>query len=322
MILARQYDADLAHWRQVQADHPDSREASRMVAALIIDRSRQQAGLPSSAALDLARVESPPADPSAMDAADEAIAGNLADRITGVRLTRIQQLETAVKSGQANADVYIELAQLYLDKERDYEAERLLTRAREETGRDARVLWMSEDVTMRRLAKKVSAAEREVQIEESPQTRTALEQLVKERDKVEIDIFVERSRRDPDNLGIRYELGRCLARAGKMDQARAYLEEALAHEASRCHAALVLGRSLLSGGQAPEALRHFRMAAAAAAQTGQAECHADALLTAAQTTARGKLVRLARRYLTQLLKIDPGHRAAAALLEALDRQTD
>jgi predicted Zn-dependent protease len=256
-----------------------------------------------------------------MDAADDAVAGNLTDPVTGVRLTRIQQLETAVKSGQANADVYLELAQLYLDKERDYEAERLLTRAREETGRDARVLGMSEDVTMRRLAKKVTAAQREVQIEDTPQTRSALEQLVKERDRVEIEIFLERSRRDPDNLAIRYDLGRRLARAGKMDQARAYLEEALQHEASRPHAALVLGRSLLAGGQAPEALRHFRLAAAAAAQTWQVECQAEALLAAAQTTARGKLVRLARRYLAQLVKIDPGHRAAAALLEALDRPT-
>jgi tetratricopeptide (TPR) repeat protein len=292
-----------------------------MVAALIIQRSRQQGGLPPVAALELATQQQPQATGSQSGTTNPPAADALLDPIAGVRLTRVQQLETAVKSGNANADIYLELAQQYLDKGREYEAERLLTRAREDTGRDARVLWMSEDVTMLRLAKKVSAAEREVELDDTPQTRSALEQLVKERDRAEIEIFQERSRRDPDSLAIRYELGRRLARAGKMDQARTYLEQALQHEASRCHAALALGGSLLGSGQAPEALRHFRIAAASAAQSGQTECQAEALLQAAQVAARGKLLRLARRYLAQLLKVDPAHAAGTVLLESLERRS-
>jgi thioredoxin-like negative regulator of GroEL len=290
-----------------------------MVAALIIEKGRRQGGLPPLAALDLARAEPSPG-PQASATAASSVADVLVDPVTGVRLTRIQQLETAVKGGQANADIFLELARLYLDKGREYEAERLLTRARDETGRDARILGMSEDVTMLRLAKKVSAAERDVELEDTPQTRTALAQIVKERDRIEIEIFQERSRRDPDDLSVRYELGRRLARAGKLDQARPYFEQALQHETSRCHAALALGGSLLSAGQAAEAQRHFRMAAASAGQTGQAACQGEALLQAAQVAARGKLLRLARRYVTQLLKLDPGHQAGTALLEALERR--
>lgn len=319
-VSAGRYERALAHWREVQTAEPDNAEASRMVAALIIERSRQQAGLPPSTALDLALIDSPPpAEPAKMDAADAAVADALSNEITGIRLTRIQQLETAIKGEAANADVFLELARLYLDKGREYEAERLLVRGREATGQDARILSFGEDVTMLRLEKKVSAAERDVELEDTPQSQAALAQLVKERDRIETEIFRERTRREPDNLALRYELGRRLVRAGKPDQAQPLLAEALHDPSSRCHAAFELAGCALEAGQAPEALRYYRQAAAAATQTGQSQCQAEALLQAARLAGRSKLLRLARRYLGQLLRLDPHHRAGAALARSLER---
>jgi Tfp pilus assembly protein PilF len=238
---------------------------------------------------------------------------------TGIRLTRVQQLETAIKEDAANADTFLELARLYLDKGREYEAERLLARAREATGRDPRVLSLGEDVTMSRLEKKVSAALRDAEQDDSPTARTAAEQLVKERDKIEIDIFHQRIAREPDNLTLRYELGWRLKRAGRLADARPHLEVALQSESSRSQAAMELASYFLQSGQPAEALRHYRMAAAAAAHGGDVAVQAKALFQAGELAARQQLGRLARRYIGELLRVEPSHRAGTTLLESLER---
>jgi tetratricopeptide (TPR) repeat protein len=238
---------------------------------------------------------------------------------TGIRLTRVQQLETAIKEDTANADTFLELARLYLDKGREYEAERLLARAREATGRDPRVLTLGEDVTMLRLEKKVTAALRDMEQEDSPTARTAAEQLVKERDKIEIDIFHQRIAREPDHLPLRYELGWRLKRAGRLADARPHLEVALQNESSRSKSAMDLASYFLQSGQPAEALRHYRIAAAAAAHAGDAAAQAKALFQAGELAARQQLGRLARRYIGELLHVEPSHRAGTALLETLER---
>ena len=311
----RQYDEALSHWRQVQAANPENPEASRMIAALVIERSRRQAGLPRSAALDLAISPAAQATPEFRLLAPAA--ASLADSTAGVRLSRVQQLETAIKGEDANVDVYLELARLYLEKGRDYEAERLLSRAREATGRNPQVLCMAEDVAMLRQEKRVQAAQRDVELEDSAKTRAALAQMVRQRDELEISVFLERSRRDADDLSLKYELGRRLVWAGRPAEARQFLELALEHPPSRPRAALELAACSVASSQAPEALRNYRLAASAAIQSGDENAQAEALFAAAQLARRLKLNRLARRYLAQLMQVAPSHRAGAALWESL-----
>jgi tetratricopeptide (TPR) repeat protein len=323
--FGRQFDEALTHWRAVQDGDPDNREASRMVAALLIERSRQQAGLPPRSEFEWSDGNLAEGSPSmAAAAGEQQPSGSPGDfpalaNPAGIRLTRTQQLEAAIKDEQANADVFLELARLYLDKGREYEAERLLARAREATGRDPRILTLGEDVTMLRLDKKVAAALRDVEQEETPPARTALEQLVKERDRVEIEIFNQRIAREPDNLALRYELGRRLKRAGKLAEARPHLEVALQHDASCSQAAMELASYFLQSGQPAEALRHFRLAAAAAAQSGQSAQQAAALFQAGELATRQQLMRLARRYIAELLRVEPSHADGIALWEALER---
>lgn len=323
--FARKFDEALAHWREVQARDPDNRDASQMVAALVIERSRQQAGLPPRSDLDLGQRHVPPTASDRNDAgfppssATSSQDYSLTSPGAGIRLTRVQQLETAIKEDAANADTFLELARLYLDKGREYEAERLLARAREATGRDPRVLTLGEDVTMSRLEKKVTAALRDAEQEDSPTARTAAEQLVKERDKIEIDIFHQRIAREPDDLALRYELGWRLKRAGRLADARPHLEVALQNESSRPLAAMELASYFLQSGQPAEALRHYRIAAAAAAHAGDAAAQAKALFQAGELAARQQLGRLARRYIGELLRVEPSHRAGTALLETLER---
>jgi hypothetical protein len=64
-------------------------------------------------------------------------------------------------------------------------------------------------------------------------------------------------------------------------------------------------------------MRNYRLAAAAAVQSGDEDCQAEALFAAAQLARRLKLSRLARRYLAQLLRVAPNHQAGVALWESL-----
>ena len=59
------------------------------------------------------------------------------------------------------------------EKDRDYDAERLLSKAREATDNDARVARMWEDVTILRHEKRVKLAEQEVAREDNEATQAA-----------------------------------------------------------------------------------------------------------------------------------------------------
>ena len=74
--------------------------------------------------------------------------------------TPIQQLEAAVRDHTSNPDLYLKLAALYMEKDRDYDAEKLLSKGKELCD-DSRVAAYWEDVTMIRLDRKLAAATRQ-----------------------------------------------------------------------------------------------------------------------------------------------------------------
>jgi tetratricopeptide (TPR) repeat protein len=321
LAQAGHWDEAIACWRRLSADDSHAREAAEQIARLVIRRSRQQAGLDTGVApaplatsratpqkSPAAAVHSPPSPPSSP-------AGSRSGQ-----LTPIQQLEAAIRDQPTNALHYVNLTRLYLEKGRDYEAERLLLKARDATDRDPRILTLSEDVTLERMAKKLAAAERDLQSDDSPPARSAVEQILHERDRLEVEIFTQRTQRDPDNLGLKYQLGIRLKRAGKVHQARRALEESLADAQQRAAAAFELGECARADGQIADALRYYRLASNSAADEGSFERREDALLFASKLAGQIKLWKLARRYVKRLLQMDPSHLGAAALLAEAERQ--
>jgi tetratricopeptide (TPR) repeat protein len=241
-----------------------------------------------------------------------------AAQLPGLSLTPIQQLEAAIRERPSIPELYLRLAQVYLDKERDYDAERLLAKGREATDRDARVQQMWEDVTMLRHQRRVEIAQREVQAADPPSldnARATLVQATKERDRIEMEIFLARCKREPDSARSHYELGLRLKRAEKLRDAGQHFEKALADNRQRSSAALELGHCLEKLGEFPQALRNYRLAAEAATSPDQTEEKKESLYRAGKLALRIKLARLAQRYLAQLLRIDPSHRDAAVLMQ-------
>jgi len=165
-------------------------EAADAVAERTIQASRSRAGLLIPAIGHIGNSENAhqEREPPSRDANGADASPHLGDQL-GPPLVRIQNLETLIRDQPGNVDLYLELAHLYLARGRDYEAQRLLARGREATDRDPRIEQFAEDVTMLRLEKKLAAAHKEVDTDDTPGTREALQHLVRERDRVEIEIF-------------------------------------------------------------------------------------------------------------------------------------
>ncbi len=288
------YGDALACWRRVEALDPSDEEAPQAIAEMVIARSRQRAGLDESdrsgAPQHARRHSNGPARWPVY-----SLAGLLpATESTARSLTPIQQLEATVRERPSIPEPYLRLAEVYLEKDREYDAERLLAKGREATENDARVTQMWEELAMTRFAHRIEAAERELKAADNPQTREALAQVIRERDRGEIEIFRNRIKRQPDRAEHCVELGRRLMRAGKLAEAGEQFKKALDDAQLGAAAALELGDCHAKLGDLVQALRFYRRAAqtpsAPATERSQARQRATKLAT------QLKLSRLAERY--------------------------
>jgi tetratricopeptide (TPR) repeat protein len=221
-----------------------------------------------------------------------------------VKLTPIQELEAAIRDRPADAELYLQIVPLYLEKGRDYEAERLLQRGAAASD-DPRVAFLREDLTLARLARSATVAQQHAESSGTPEAQAVLKQATDERDRLELQIFAERCQREPDNARMRLEWGLRLKRAGKLEAARQRFEEALADLAEQPAAAFELGECQRQLANVPEALRYYRLAAESATTDQQQATKKLALWQAVGLATRLKLTRLAQRYLNELARIDP-----------------
>ena len=195
---------------------------------------------------------------------------------------------------------------MYCDAGREYDAERMLTKGQTATD-DPRMRTLREDITMRRLEGNVTRAQRSIETRDTAEARATLADARTERDRVELEIFTSRTRRDPHDALARYELGRRLKRAGRLREALPHFQEALADAKLKPAVALEIGECLRDFGELAESLRHFRLAATAAKEPHDLEAKKQALWQAVGICTRVKLGKLAQRYMEDLEDIDPNY---------------
>jgi tetratricopeptide (TPR) repeat protein len=317
----RRFDESLAIWREVERLYPADEEAAFTIARLTIDRSRHltalvpDADLPPRSALadetllqSLLRLQAESPPEIKLPAAPAGSAR--------LRQTPIQQLEAAIREQPTIPDYYLQLAPLYLDNDRDYDAERLLAKGKAETG-DPRVRELWEDVVMLRLAQKLATAEQNVELDDVPETRAVLAEVLTDRDHLEIQIFTDRAERSPNDGAVQHQLGLRLRRAGKLRDACHRFAEALHAPGVRCAADLQLAECQQQLGQLPVALQNYRLAAASPAVQEDLELKKRAIYQAGQLAERLKLNRLAAWYYHDLQRIDPDYRDVETLLAGM-----
>ena len=314
------FDDALACWARVQDAAPDDAEAATMLAQLTIEQSRQRHGLEASDSRTLAALVQPQAvdtEPGLKPIVyqDERMVREVLRQADANKRTPVQQLEVALRDQTSNPDLYLKLASLYMEKGREYDAEKLLGKAKELCD-DPRVAEYWEDVTMVRLDRKLAAAEKHVEVDDSQPSQTAVADARKARDRFQTEVFLNRCKREPENPALRFELGLRQKRAGKTREAYECFVAALSDEPHKALAACEMAECLAQSGKVVDALQYYRIAAETA-QPDQLECKKRALYQASALAAGMRLRRLARRYLERLQRIDPEHAEGAELLALL-----
>lgn len=321
----RKFDEALACWQRVEDLRPEDAEAATMVSTLTIERSRARAGVEredeppvAAAGQSVPRTKTAPQQVPTVQSFERRVRLDVPLPALDVKLTPIQQLEHAVRENPSNTDLYGQLTQLYLDEGREFHAEQLLSKGRKATDDDPGIRRLWEDVTMLRLDKKFTLAQKRVEVEATSEAQAALEEVRRERDHVGAEILEDRCRREPDNAAARLQLGQRLKRGGKAREAFPILEQALNDAGQKCFAAYEMGECLRAFQEYPQALKYYRLAVDAATQPEHAVCKKQALYQAGTLAAQIKLYKPAQRYLTELLQLDANYADAAALLKQVN----
>lgn len=322
------FDEALACWRRVEEACPEDRDVAGVVSKLTIESSRQRVALAQEKSQtseaptkrnETKKASSKPQSDTWFGARREVHEPAPPPTPTEIALTETQVLEKAIRDCPSHPDNYLQLVPMYLAKGREFDAERLLAKGREATEDDLAIVRMWEDVLMLRLEKKVTRARQQVEAENTEKAQTELSELISSRDRLESEIFYSRCKREPNNAALRLELGRRLKRAGDLRDAYKKFEEALPDPAQKCAAAFEMGDCLQQFGELPEALRYYRLSAESAVPPRDLDCQKQALHKAAKMAAQIKLPRVAQRYLTELLRLDPNCQPAKELLRELQK---
>jgi tetratricopeptide (TPR) repeat protein len=159
---------------------------------------------------------------------------------------------------------------------------------------------------MIRLDRKLAAAVKLAEADDSDASRAAVTEARKARDRFQTEVFVNRCKREPDNAELRYELGLRHKQAGKTREAYECFVAALNDNAYKALAAFEMAECLRQGEKLVDALQYYRLAAESA-QPDQLECKKRALFQAGTVASSIRLQRLARRYFERLQRLDPDY---------------
>jgi tetratricopeptide (TPR) repeat protein len=305
----------LAAWREIDRKAPGDAQAAQMIATLVIQQCRVRGGLEerpiragdTAAALERKRAETNAGTRFDLHRAVEEIP----QAAGGVSRTPVQQLETAVREFPSHPELYLELAPLYVARGRLFDAERLLTKGLSATGQDVRVRQLWEEVTLLRLEEEIRLAQKDVEREDSNVARGLLETATQQRDRVRLEIFQARAKREPDNGAVLYELGQHLKAAGRTREAIKAFHQAIADPRYTTTAAYAAGQSYEQDGDVGEALRLYRVAAEPTYNTTFSDraMRQQALQRATQLAERLQLPALAQLYNARLQALE-GHATA------------
>jgi tetratricopeptide (TPR) repeat protein len=317
----QQFEAALAHWHRVEQNDPDDAEPARQIAQLSILLSRQQAGLDPVPVLPFPLV---PEKLLCVDKSAQASSQGVLATGAGaeLHLTPIQRLEAAVRDRPLDIALYSQLTALYLEKDRDYDAERMLAKAKGITDGDPQVTQLWEDVTLLRLEKKIAQARRRAEVEGTEEARRAAADLARERDDFEVQLYTQRCQRDPHNAHVRFQLGLRLKGAGRDKEATQQFEAALAQEGTlRGDSAYELAQCCEGCGEWDQAMRYYRLAAGSSCAAMKQGRRAEALCRASRIALRLQLFQLAQRYLAELRQCEPKHAEAKAIELEIERHS-
>jgi len=333
------YDEALQAWQTVEEANPEDAESADRIVQLLILRGRQQFGLlEQQESVDREAVERarrrparggirPTIVPGPVVAEPATVGPAKAAGATHLQLTPVQKLQAWVREFPANVEFQLQLAMLYLEKGRDYDAEQQLAKARDDTDGDPRIVALQEDVTMLRLSRKIELAREQVAseipareaqaVERDSPAASELKELLERRDRFELQVFQQRAERSPHDLRLRFEWACRLRRAGRRREAVQRLEELLSDPAHRPSAALEIAGCAAESDDVRRAFRHYRMAIDSAVLPEHWPVKKQALRRLAELATRFRMRELAIRCWQRLLRVEPDDVEARQAVETV-----
>lgn len=222
-----------------------------------------------------------------------------------VALERFQTLEHVIRDNPLTVAPYLELARIYLQRNRWVDAKRVLEQATQRFPEHEEACFLYEEAQLARslqLHWEAQAAQRD------EPTRLTEESL--DRSRVELNVLRERIcrarlQRHPQQLELYLPLATALTNLGRSSEALTCLQTALTQPKLRSSAAWQLGQLYESMQRVPEALSAYRRAALFRVPPPPLELKRRALASAADLAERAGLIDSARRYVALLLELEP-----------------
>ncbi len=235
-----------------------------------------------------------------------------------IRLERFQTLEHVIREHPINVDPYLELARIYLQRERWVDAKRILDLAVDKFPEDEDANYLREEAQLKRSIQLLKEAQSEHS--EGP---TRLTQEALDRCNIELNVLKEkvcRSRlaRHPTQRALNLTLAVALEHLGKDGEAITCLQGVVSDPDLRARAALHLGKLLEKSRRVPEALAAYRRAALFRIPEAPAEIKLEAITLAANLAENFGLIDSARRYTKLLLEMQPNNSAIQERLTRLE----
>ncbi len=326
--LARmgQFDQAIACWHRVEELTKDE-EPAKMISELTLAKTM---GVTPSEAVTGVRLSAHPPVPKAKEATPEPPPqtdkeasdpdgssekdGQSARR--EIKLNPRQLLERAIRDNPTEVQNYVKLAELHSADRRYQEAEKVLFNALEASGNSLKVRSLWEDARIRSSKARLAIAEKRATSEKTDEARELAAKLKAELNRLELDIYAERSQRHPDNLRFRYELGVRLRRAGNYREAIKFYQDARKETQCYVAATLEMGECLQQLKQYAKALQCYQSAIQKSSDV-DGDRRKMALYRGGVLAAALNQNELAERYLADLLQLAPDFKDASARLDKL-----
>jgi tetratricopeptide (TPR) repeat protein len=230
-------------------------------------------------------------------------------------------LEAAVLQQPGDPDLVLQLVDCYRQQRRFADAEGTLERCLAAGGNHLSILDALDEMRLEAARARLEVAQRRAQKQLTSEATQLASDLRMELNRLEMEIYYQRSERYPSDLRVRYQLGRTLKRAGNFLQAMKYLQESakLADLAGPAH--LELGECLQHLRQFGRALDAYRFAVRSNGQPDPEVAKLGLYRAGLLAAALGQIEE-ARQYLGELERRDTDFRDVRAHLDKLGRIGD
>jgi tetratricopeptide (TPR) repeat protein len=242
-------------WERVKKLDPNDEVASRKINSLSANATIQRAGLTDAIDKRNEQAAAPPAEPTAEELEALAMA----------KLSPEQRLAKEIQDHPDRVGSFLELAEIHKSRSQLEEAEKVLARGLKIHPKDESLLLNHAEIQIGRLTNAIEVLTRRSR--EKPQDepiKAKLSQYKTMLMEYEIKEYGRRSRLHPEDFAIQLHLGKCLARAGKHQEAIAAFQVARNHPTNRVDALHQLGLSFEAIGNLKLAERNYQDALKAA----------------------------------------------------------